>query len=116
MTQVLAVVSKEWGEASAEGGSCVVDGELHQRGELRPVVLPVIDEGAQDVCNDTVDLLDLACGVVVLWRPKNEGGAQRAVQRGRKLRRESAVPIGHDGIGEANVAENRGYEVASRHL
>ena len=81
-----------------------------------PVVLPVIDKGAQDVCNDTVDQLNLGCSVVVLWQPKNEGGAQRMVQRGPKLHRELAVPIGHYDIGEANVAENQGYKVASRHL
>ena len=53
---------------------------------------------------------------MVLLQPKNEGGAQRAVQRCPKLHRELAVLIGHYGIREANVAENRGYEVASSHL
>ena len=55
-----------WPRSAKRGEAASLMGELHQRGELRPVVLPVIDEGAQDVCNDTVDPLDLARGVVVL--------------------------------------------------
>ena len=113
---VLAEVCKEWGEANAKGGCCVVDQKLHQRGELWPVVLLVIDEGTQDVCNDTVDPLYLACSVVVLQQPKNEGGAQSAVQGCPKLSSESAVQIRYNGIGEANVEENRGDKVASSHL
>ena len=58
---MLAAVRKEWGEARAEGGSCVVDGELHQQGELRPVVLPV--------ARRTSAMTPLTCStlLVVLW-------------------------------------------------
>ena len=52
--------------------------------------------------------LTLLCSVVVLQRPKTEDGAQRVVQGCPKLCRELAVLIGHYGIWEANIAENRG--------
>jgi hypothetical protein len=71
---VLTAVGVEGRVPGAELLRRIVDGELDQRHEVRPVVRPLTGEGAKHLGNDAMHALDLARGVVVVLRAKDERG------------------------------------------
>jgi hypothetical protein len=71
---VLTAVGVEGRVPGAELLRRIVDGELDQRHEVRPVVRPLTGEGAKHFGNDAMHALDLARGVVVVLRAKDERG------------------------------------------
>ena len=90
---MLAAVGVEGRVAGAERRGGVVDRELRQRHEGRPVVGTLAGEGAQDVGDDAVDAFYLAGGVVMMRRAVDERGAQRRVQARPECAGEARVAV-----------------------
>ena len=77
---MLAAVSVEGCVAGPERRRRVIDGKFNQRDERRPVVGALTGKGAQDIGNDAIDALNLAGGVMMVWRAEDERRTQCGVQ------------------------------------
>ncbi len=73
---------------------------------LRPVVTTLSGEGAQDIGYTTVDTLDLAGGVVVVRRAKDQRGAQRGMQSRPADTGVTRVTVGDEDVGQTHVTEH----------
>ena len=87
---VLAAVGVEGRVAGPEGRRRVADRGLRQRREGRPVVGTLAGEG--DMIDDAVDALDLAAGVVAVWRAEDECRPVREALAERVSRSETSTP------------------------
>ena len=103
---MLAAVRVEGRVAGAERRGGIIDGEIDKRDQVWPVVLSVVDEGPQHILDDPIHALDLAGGIVVVRRPKNQGGSQHAVEGRPRIRCEPHVVIGDSGVGQSNGPED----------
>ena len=79
-TGMLAPVGVKGGVAGAQGGGAVVDCEFDKGDELGPVVVVVVDEGAEDVGDYAVDAFHLAGRVVVVGGTKQQLGAELVME------------------------------------
>ena len=61
----------EWGIPRAQWRCRIIDGKLH---EGRLIILPLRDEGAEHVGDDSIDAFGLTFRIVMVWRPKDHSG------------------------------------------
>ena len=79
-TGMLAAVGEEGRAARPQGRRGVIEGELSERYEVRPVIASITRKGAQDISNNTDNAFDLAGGVVVVQGAEVQRRAERLVQ------------------------------------
>ena len=74
----------------------IIDGKLHEREEGRPVILPLRDEGAEHVGDDSIDAFGLGVRFMMLWRPKDHSSAEGSMQNRPELRGKAGVILIRD--------------------
>ena len=97
---MLAAVGKEGRVAQPHGTRGVIYGELSERHEVRPVIASINRKGAQDINNNTVNVFDLAGGVVVVLRAEDQRHTERLVQTRPEGARESRGAVRFEHVGQ----------------
>ena len=108
---MLAAVSVEWGIPRAQRRCRIIDGELHEWEEGRPIILPLRDKGAEHVSNDSIDAFGLGIRIMMVWRPKDQSSAEGSMQSRPEFRSQAGIPIRDKDTGKAHVPKNGVHKI-----
>ena len=108
---MLTAVGVERGIPRAQRRCRIIDGKLHEWEEGRPIILPLRDEGAEHVGDDSIDTFGLGVRVMMVRRPKDQSSAEGSMQSRPEFRSKAGIPIRDLDIGKAHVPKYGAHEV-----
>ena len=108
---MLTAVSVERSIPCAQRRCRIIDGKLHEWEEGRPIILPLRDEGAEHVGDDSIDAFGLGIGIMMVWRPKDQSSAEGSMQSRPEFRSKAGIPIREQDIRKAHVPKYGAHKV-----
>ena len=77
---MLTAVGEKRGVPRAQRRCRITHGKLHEWEEGRPIILPLRDEGAEHVDDDSIDAFGLGIRIMMVWRSKDQGSAEGSMR------------------------------------
>ena len=108
---MLTAVGVEWGIPRAQRRCRIIDGKLHEWEEGKPIILPLRDEGAEHVGDDSIDAFSLGIRIMMVRRSKDQSSAKCSMQSRPEFRSKAGIPIRDQDIGKAHVPKYGAHEV-----